>query len=64
MEPYHKNSSGFKNSCEKYRIIAGVRFIQWSHDASQFAALRAKADLQELKTRIIDGELYVEDKMQ
>jgi hypothetical protein len=62
MESYQKNVSGFKNSCEKYRIIQGIRYTQWSYDTVQFDNLKAEAKKQGLKTRIIAGELFIKVK--
>ena len=57
-----ENASGFKNSCEKYRIIQGIKYVQWSYDTGQFNNLKAQAKKQGLKTRIIAGELFIEVK--
>lgn len=66
MNTYTRNHSGYKNSCEKYRIINGVKYQQWTFDAEEFETEKAKAKDLGLKCRVINGELYreVREEMQ
>ena len=56
------NNCGVKNSCDMYRNIKGVHFIQWTSDPSAFEEEKSKAKEKGLKTRIIKGELFIEKK--
>lgn len=63
MKPTFKlNNNGVKSSCDMYRNIKGVHFIQWTSDPSKFDEEKMKAKEQGLKTRIIMGELFIESK--
>jgi len=61
-ECYTKNHSGYKNSCEKYRNINGVRYQQWTYEKDKFKEEKQKAKELGLKCRVIGGELYREVK--
>jgi len=59
-ESYYKNANGYKNSCQKYRIINGIKYQQWTFNKSDFDKEKAIAKEMGLKIRIINGELYRE----
>ena len=61
-ESYTKNSSGYKNSCEKYRNIKGIKYQQWTFHKSEFKEEKTKAKKLGLKTIVIQGELFREVK--
>lgn len=56
------NGYGVKSSSDMFRNIKGVHYVQWTSDASAFDEERAKAKQQGLRTRIINGELFIEKK--
>ncbi len=51
-----------KLSANQYRNIKGTHFICWCFNSNEFAAEKAKCRALGLKTRIIDGQLYIEKK--
>ena len=54
MNNYTENHSGYKNSCEKYRTIAGIKYEQWVFNENEIDENLG------LKCRIINGELFRE----
>ena len=62
---YEKNNNGFKDSCDCYRniMIKGVKtkFIQWTQNPDEFENEKQYAKNKGLKTRIINGELFIEN---
>lgn len=57
-----RNALGVKDSINQYRNIGGVFFRCWTSDPSTFEAERTEAKRLGLKTRMINGELYREEK--
>lgn len=59
---YRKNSYGVKSSSDMYRNIKGVHYVQWTSNPGDFAKYTEEAKNDGLKTKIIKGELFVEEK--
>jgi hypothetical protein len=61
IKPLFKyNASAIKSSCDRYRNIKGIHYSCWTSDKSTFAEEKEKAKKQGLRTKIINGELYLE----
>ena len=55
------NQNRVKNSCDMYRNIKGVHYTQWTADTSAFEEGKEYAKSKGLKTKIINGELFMEN---
>ena len=62
MASYKKNAHGLKNSVNKYRNINGVYYTSWAINRNEFDQEIATAKDKNLKTIIINNELYREVK--
>jgi hypothetical protein len=60
-ESNKRNEHGVKYSCDQYRNIGGIRFVNWM--PCNVAGEREKAKAQGLKTRVINGDLYVQESI-
>jgi hypothetical protein len=60
-ESYTKNAAGYKNSCQKYRNIAGIRYIEWDWQTEKFPEYIEYAKIHNLKYKIIAGEFFIQD---
>lgn len=59
---FEYNTNGVKSSCDTYRNIKGVHFVHYTSNPSEFEEVRIDAKKQGLKVRIINEEMYVEQK--
>lgn len=56
------NNYGVKSSCDMYRNIKGVHYVQWTSNRDEFEKEKKYASEHGLKTKIINGELFIEKK--
>lgn len=54
------NQYGVKASSDMYRNIKGIHFIQLTSNPLEFENAKAEAKAKGLKTRMIQGELFIE----
>jgi len=59
---FRYNGYGVKSSGDQYRNINGVHYVCYSADPDNIPGYIKEAQANGLKTKIIKGELYVEDK--
>lgn len=59
---FTKNNYGVKSSSDTYRNINGIHFRHLTSDPSLFEEEKVKAKNNGLRTKIINGELFIEKK--
>lgn len=59
---FRYNSYGVKSSCDMYRNIKGVHYVHYTSNPADFEEAKKTAKEEGLKTKIIKGELFIEQK--
>lgn len=55
-----RNKAGVKDSADQYRNVSGKHFISWDYEPANFEEHKRDAARVGLKTKIVNGELYLE----